>query len=53
MSRRTSQLSVDDSYLPTDSKLERQKNKNTTLGLLCKLDFVIHSVRSIFKPTQK
>ena len=34
-------------YLPTDSKLEGLKNLNATLSLLCKLDFVIHSVRSI------
>ena len=53
MSRRRSQFSVDDSYLLTDSKLEGQKNVNATVGLLCKLDFVIHSVRSILKPTQK
>ena len=62
MGRRRSQFSVDDSYLLTDSKLEGQitdsklegqKNVNATVGLLCKLDFVIHSVRSILKPTQK
>ena len=53
MSRRRSQFSVDDSYLLTDSKLEGQKNVNATVGLLCKLDFVVHSVRSILKPTQK
>ena len=31
MSRRRLQLSVDDSYQPTDSKLEGQKNVNATV----------------------
>ena len=39
--------------LTTDSKLEGLKNVNATVGLLYKLDFVIHSVRSILKLTQK
>ena len=39
--------------LSTDSKLEGLNNVNATVGLLCKLDFVIHSVRSILKVTQK
>ena len=34
-------------YLPTDSKLEGLRNLKATVSLLCKLDFVIHSVRSI------
>ena len=45
--RRKSQLSVED--LSTNWK----KNVNATVGLLCKLDFVIHSVRSILKLTQR
>ena len=54
MSRR-SQPSVDfdDSYLPRDSKLEGQKKVNAIVDLLSKLDFVIQSVRSILKLTQK
>ena len=40
--------------LPTDSKLEDLKSVNaTTVRLLCKLDFVIHSFRSILKLIQK
>ena len=42
----------DDSYLLIESDLEYQKNINATVGLLCKLDFVTHSDRSILKPTQ-
>ena len=48
------QLSVkffDDSYLPTYS--ECQKIVNATVGLLCKLDFVIRSDNSVLKLTQK
>ena len=44
---------ADDSYLPTDSELECQKNVNASMGLLFKLVFVIHSDRLILKPTQK
>ena len=29
------------------------ENVNTTVGLLCKLDLVVHSDKSILKPTQK
>ena len=50
------QLSVkffNDSYLPTYSELECQKNVNATVGLLCKLDFVIRSDNSVLKLTQK
>ena len=39
--------------LPTDSKLEGPKNVNATVGLLCKLHFVIHSVISILKLIEK
>ena len=35
--------------LPTDSKLEGLKNFNATENLLCEVDFVIHSARSILK----
>ena len=42
----------DDSYLLIESDLEYQKNINATVDLLCKLDFVTHSDRSILKPTQ-
>ena len=37
--------------VPTDSKLEGLKNVSATEVLLCKLDFVIHSVRSILNLT--
>ena len=39
--------------LLTENELESQKNTNVTLGLFCKLDFVVSSDRSIVEPTQK
>ena len=39
--------------LTADSKLEGLKNVNATVGLLYKLDFVIHFVKSMLKLTQK
>ena len=48
-----SAILVDDSYLPIETYLEYQKSVNATVDLLCKLDFVIHSNRSILKPTRK
>ena len=38
-------------YPPPGSKLKGIKNVNATVGLLCKLNFVIHSVRSVLKVT--
>ena len=39
--------------LPNDSNLEGLKNVNAVVGLLCKVDFVLHTVQSILKLTQK
>ena len=39
--------------LQADSKLEGLKNINASVGLLYKLDFVIHTVTSIIKLTEK
>ena len=50
------QLSVifaNNSYLPTDSELQCQKNNNSFEGLLWKPGFVIQFDKSILKPTQK
>ena len=44
---------ADDSYLPTDSELECQKNVNASMSLLFKLVFVIHSDRSDIKSILK
>lgn len=48
-----SPIYFDDSYVATDNDFECQKNNNATVGLLSKLDFVIHSDETILKPTQK